>query len=36
MIKDIYKKCPIYKNKLITLRQTNIEDAQELLKCYSY
>jgi hypothetical protein len=35
MIKDIYEKCPIYRNKYITLRQTNIEDAQELLKCYS-
>jgi ribosomal-protein-alanine N-acetyltransferase len=35
MIKDIYEKCPVYKNKLITLRQTNIEDAQNLLKCYS-
>lgn len=35
MIKDIYKKCPVYKNKLITLRQTNIEDAQDLLRCYS-
>lgn len=35
MIKDIYEKCPVYKNKLITLKQTNIEDAQDLLKCYS-
>jgi hypothetical protein len=35
MMKDIYEECPIYKNKLITLRQTNISDAQELLKCYS-
>ncbi len=35
MMKDIYEECPIYKNKLITLRQTTIEDAQELLMCYS-
>jgi hypothetical protein len=34
-MKDIYEECPIYKNKLITLRQTNMEDAQALLKCYS-
>jgi hypothetical protein len=34
-MKNIYEECPIYKNKLITLRQTNMEDAQELLKCYS-
>jgi [ribosomal protein S5]-alanine N-acetyltransferase len=35
MSKDIYEECPMYKKKLITLRQTNMEDAQELLKCYS-
>lgn len=34
-MKDIYEACPIYKNKLITLRQTKQEDAEELLKCYS-
>ena len=34
-MKDIYEECSIYKNKLITLRQTKMEDAQELLKCYS-
>ncbi len=34
-MKDIYEECPVYKKKLITLRQTNMEDAQELLKCYS-
>jgi [ribosomal protein S5]-alanine N-acetyltransferase len=34
-MKDIYEECPIYKKKLITLRQTNMEDVQELLKCYS-
>lgn len=32
---NIYEKCPIYKNKLITLRQTNMKDADDLLKCYS-
>ncbi|MDF2700402.1 MAG: hypothetical protein K0Q49_1960, partial [Haloplasmataceae bacterium] len=34
-MKDIYDECPVYKKELITLRQTNIEDAEELLKCYS-
>jgi hypothetical protein len=34
-MKDIYEECPIYKKKLITLRQTSMEDVQELLKCYS-
>ncbi len=32
---DIYSSCPTYKTELITLRQTNIDDAEELLKCYS-
>jgi len=35
MIKNIYEKCPRYINKLITLRQTNLDDVQELLGCYS-
>ncbi|HYF82996.1 MAG TPA: GNAT family N-acetyltransferase [Clostridia bacterium] len=35
IMKDIYEECPMYIKKLITLRQTNMEDAQELLKCYS-
>lgn len=34
-MKDIYEECPVYKNTLITLRQTNMEDAEDLLKCYS-
>lgn len=34
-MKDIYDECPIYENNMITLRQTNMDDAQELLKCYS-
>lgn len=32
---DPYEKCPIYKKELITLKQTSIEDGEELLKCYS-
>jgi len=35
MTKDVYKDCPILEGKLITLRQTATEDAEELLKCYS-
>lgn len=35
ILKDIYEECPIYQSKFISLRQTNREDAQELLKCYS-
>ena len=34
-MKDIYEECPIYTKELITLRQTIMEDAEELLKCYS-
>lgn len=34
-MKDVYEECPVYKRKNITLRQTNIEDAEDLLKCYS-
>lgn len=34
MQKDIYEKCPVYNNRLISLRKTNVEDAVELLKCY--
>jgi hypothetical protein len=34
-MKDIYEECPAYKKNLITLRQTSIQDAKELLKCYS-
>lgn len=32
---DIYQECPIYKKKLITLRLVMMEDADELLNCYS-
>lgn len=35
MIKDIYDECPMYKKNMITLRQTKMDDAEELLKCYS-
>jgi ribosomal-protein-alanine N-acetyltransferase len=35
MTKDIYTECPLYKNEFITLRQTTLEDASELLLCYS-
>lgn len=32
---NIYEKCPIFKNDLITLRHTTEDDTLELLKCYS-
>lgn len=32
---EVYIKCPEYRSKLITLRKTVMEDAEELLKCYS-
>lgn len=35
MNNDVYKECPKYKNKLITLRKTSEDDLEELLKCYS-
>ncbi|ERI89641.1 hypothetical protein HMPREF1982_04506 [Clostridiales bacterium oral taxon 876 str. F0540] len=35
IVTNIYEKCPTYKGKIITLRQTSMEDAEELLKCYS-
>jgi len=35
MIKDIYQECPLYIKELITLKQSKIEDTEELLKCYS-
>lgn len=34
-MENIYKVCPIYKNDYITLRQTSLDDTEELLKCYS-
>ncbi|MGV8981688.1 GNAT family N-acetyltransferase [Clostridium sp.] len=35
MKNNIYKECPIYTTKILTLRLTSLEDAAELLKCYS-
>lgn len=35
MVKNVYKDCPMFKSDCITLKQTTIEDADELLKCYS-
>ncbi|MBU5313798.1 GNAT family N-acetyltransferase [Tissierella carlieri] len=35
MIDDIYEQCPTYTNGIITLRQTILDDAEELLICYS-
>lgn len=32
---DIYKECPIYTTEVLTLKLTSLEDAAELLKCYS-
>lgn len=32
---DVYEECPVYKNDLLTLRQTTLEDAAELLECYA-
>ncbi len=32
---EVYIKCPEYRSKLIILRKTVMEDAEELLKCYS-
>lgn len=32
---DIYQKCPVFSNEIITLKLTSIEDAEELLTCYS-
>lgn len=32
---NIYDACPTLKKRLITLRQTNIGDVEELLECYS-
>lgn len=34
-MEDVYKVCPIYKNNYVILRQTNLDDTEELLRCYS-
>jgi RimJ/RimL family protein N-acetyltransferase len=33
--KDVYEKCPVYRREVVTLRHTKLQDAEELLKCYS-
>lgn len=32
---DVYIECPEYKSRFLTLRKTEIGDAEGLLKCYS-
>lgn len=34
-MKDVYDECPMYKNNMITLKRTSMDEAEELLKCYS-
>jgi hypothetical protein len=34
-MENVYEVCPVFRNDLIALRQTTIEDAEGLLKCYS-
>lgn len=34
-MESVYEVCPTYKNTYITLRQTILDDSEELLKCYS-
>ncbi|HWT76134.1 MAG TPA: N-acetyltransferase [Mobilitalea sp.] len=34
-MKDIYEDCPVYRREYLTLIQTDMEDAVDLLKCYS-
>lgn len=34
-MESVYEVCPTYKNAYITLRQTVLDDAEELLRCYS-
>ena len=34
-IKDVYSECAILKNDVIKLKRTTMDDAEELLKCYS-
>lgn len=31
----LYEECPVFSKGLITLQQTTLDDAEELLKCYS-
>lgn len=32
---NVYERCPVYQSKEIALKQTTLEDASELLNCYS-
>jgi RimJ/RimL family protein N-acetyltransferase len=32
---NVYKKCPVYQTEHVTLRKTEMDDAEELLWCYS-
>ncbi|HEX9062979.1 MAG TPA: N-acetyltransferase, partial [Clostridia bacterium] len=34
-MKNVYEVCPTLQNDYITLKQTTLNDAEELLKCYS-
>ena len=34
-MKDVYVECLTYKMEMVSLKQTNVDDAEELLKCYS-
>ena len=34
-MENVYEVCPTYKNTHITLRQTNLDETEELLNCYS-
>ncbi|MDQ7094033.1 GNAT family protein [Desulfosporosinus sp. PR] len=32
---NVYEVCPVYQTEVVTLKQTTLEDASELLQCYS-
>lgn len=34
-MKNVYEVCQTYQNTCVTLRQTTLDDAEKLLKCYS-
>lgn len=34
-MKNVYEKCPIYETESFILRKVELEDAQDLLECYS-
>ncbi|TGA97677.1 N-acetyltransferase [Sporolactobacillus shoreae] len=33
--KNVYEECPVYHTEAVSLKQTTLDDAEELLKCYS-